>query len=328
MPSAAEVAAKSPSLGSGESPRRMRSALGVASDLAAIVLPVVGFWLAPGYDSNLLFLANLMIYVMLAQGVNLTYGFTGYLPFGYVGFYGAGAYGASLAMLNLHVPPILAILIGAATAVVVAVLVSPLLRLSGAYFAIASLAAALALGDVIANPSLTSITQGPYGLDLSSVYNSTLSYRVAVVAVGVTMAVVVFLKRSRFGLALRAVRDEPISAAMSGVHIWRERTLAWLISAALGGGGGALFAWTTSVFYPSAVFDPSISVFAIVFALFGGVGSVWGPLIGTVVLYGLYQQIGASQPQYVQLIYGLLIVALVLFLPGGLAGIAKKVGRR
>ncbi|HEY5985905.1 MAG TPA: branched-chain amino acid ABC transporter permease, partial [Streptosporangiaceae bacterium] len=131
-----------------------------------------------------------------------------------------------------------------------------------------------------------------------------------------------------FGLALRAVRADPLSAAEAGVNVARVRGTAWLASAVLAGLAGGIFAWITSVFYPETVFSIRITVFAIVFALFGGVGSVLGPLLGGIVLYSLYEYIGISSPQYFQLVYGLLIVVLVLFFPGGLAGLAQAARRR
>ncbi|MDA8393268.1 MAG: branched-chain amino acid ABC transporter permease [Actinomycetota bacterium] len=299
-----------------------------ASPFVAVAIPVALFAVAPKLYPNLLFLVTMMVYVVLAQGVNVIYGFTGYLPFGYVGFFGVGAYASSLAILDTGVPAPVGVVVGAAGAVLLGLLLSPLLRLSGAYFAIATLAAALAVESVISNPSLAGITKGPYGIDLGSVYNARADYVAGLVMVGLSMAVVVYLRRSRFGLALRAIRNDPVSAAAAGVDVVKERMLAWLISSALAGAAGAVFAWGVSVFYPTAVFGISTSVFAIVFALFGGVGTAWGPLVGTAVLFGLYQAIGVSDPQYAQGIYGLLIVALVLFVPGGLAGVARSIRRR
>lgn len=290
-------------------------------DLIAVIMPVLFFSVAIKIYSNELLLINLMIYVVLAQGINVSYGFTGYLPFGYVGFFGTGAYAASLSILFFHFPAILAVVVGGIVAALFGLLLSPLLRLSGSYFAIATLAAAEAIFAIIGNPSLASITKGPYGIDIGAVYNSGASYTAAVVLVGLAMLVVVLLNRSNLGLALRSIRNDPVSAEMAGVNVVRERMFAWIIAAIFAGLAGGIFAWAISVFYPSAVFDLSTSVFAIVFALFGGVGTVYGPLVGTVILFGLYSFIGISQPQDFQVIYGLLIVALVLFVPGGLAGI-------
>lgn len=295
------------------------------TDLIAVVLPVLAFSIAVKVYSNELLLINVMVYIVLAQGINVSYGFTGYLPFGYVGFFGTGAYAASLSILYLHLPAEVAVLVGGIVAALLALLLSPLLRLSGSYFAIATLAAAEAISAIVGNPSLANITKGPYGIDIGSVYNSGASYVSAVALVGIAMLVVVLLNRSNLGLAFRSIRDDPLSAAMAGVNVVRERMVAWVIAAVFAGLAGGIFAWAISVFYPSAVFDLSTSVFAIVFALFGGVGSVYGPMIGAVVLYGLYSFIGISQPQYFQVIYGLLIVVLVLFVPGGLAGLYKTI---
>ncbi len=297
-------------------------------DLLGLLIPVVAFSFAPHFYSNEILLISMMIYIALAQGVNVIYGLTGYLPFGYVGFYGVGAYGTSLAILDLHVAPEIAIVIGGLVSAILALVLTPLLKLSGSYFAIATLATAEALYALIANPSLKNITQGPYGINIGAVYSSGGSYVVAVVLLGLSILTVVVIKRSRLGLALRAIRNDPVSASLSGVNVVLERTKAWVVAAAIAGLAGGVFAWTITIFYPSAVFDISISVFAIVFALFGGVGTTFGPIVGAVVLYGLYSYIGVTQPQYFQLIFGVIIVIFVLFLPKGVAGIANALIRR
>ncbi len=124
-----------------------------------------------GVYSNELMLFNFVIFLTLAQGLNIIYGFTGYLPFGYVGFFGAGAYGFAL----VGDAPARArrwsrMAAGAVAALVLAVMLLPLLRLSGAYFAIANLAAAQAVYEIVANPDLEDITKGPYGVSLSEVF--------------------------------------------------------------------------------------------------------------------------------------------------------------
>src|SRR5450432_4862313 len=102
-----------------------------------IVVPLLAvFAVLPGIYQNHLLLFNFVIFLILAQGVNVIYGFTGYLPFGYVGFFGAGAYGFSLMVLHFQAPPFLAIVVGAAAALALALVLTPLFRLSGAYFSI------------------------------------------------------------------------------------------------------------------------------------------------------------------------------------------------
>jgi branched-chain amino acid transport system permease protein len=292
-----------------------------------ILLPVVAaFAILPTVYSNHLLLFNFMIFIMLAQGVNVIYGFTGYLPFGYVGFFGAGAYGFSLTVIHLQASPLVALAAGAAAAVVLGLTLTPLFRLSGAYFSIANLAAALAVFQVVSNPNLESLTKGPYGISLSGVFDPTFAYSATLAILGATLGLVIYLRNSRFGMALQAIREDSISAGMAGINVVRERIIAWLLSALIAGLAGSVFAWYVSVFYPETVFSGEFTIFAIVFALFGGNGTVIGPILGVVILYGIYNVVGISTPQYFQLIYGALIMLLVLFLPNGLVSLLRQWG--
>src|SRR5580693_3585709 len=206
--------------------------------LVLILIPVVGaFALLPSVYGNQLLLFNFMIFMTLAQGINVIYGFTGYLPFGYVGFFGAGAYGFSLMVIHL----------------------------SGAYFSIANLAAALAVFQVISNPNLESITRGPYGISLSGVFEPTLAYGTALGVLAATIGLVIYLRNSHFGMALKAIREDPISASMAGINVVRERIIAWLLSALIAGLAGGAFAWYVSVFYPETVFSVEFTISSIVF---------------------------------------------------------------
>jgi branched-chain amino acid transport system permease protein len=290
-------------------------------------VPLVAvFAVLPGVYQNHLLLFNFVIFLTLAQGVNIIYGFTGYLPFGYVGFFGAGAYGFAIMVMHFQTPALLAVLVGGLVGVVLGLLLTPLLRLSGAYFAIANLAASLAVLHLVANPALESITKGPYGVSLTGTFNPSFAYYTALVVLAFTLGGVVYLRNSGFGLALQAVREDSVSAAMAGVNVVKMRVIAWLVSALIAGLAGGIYAWYVSVFYPDNVFSGEFSIFAIVFALFGGVATIVGPIVGVVILYGVYNLIGFTTPQYFQLIYGLLIMGLVLFLPAGLVSLATRRG--
>ncbi len=294
------------------------------SSFGIILIIALIFIFLPFVYNNQSFLFNMMLYIALAEGLNIIYGFTGYLPFGYVGFFGAGAYSASLAILFLHFPPLLSIFIGGAGAFLVGVILMPLLKLSGAYFAIANLAASQALYYIVANPNLEGITKGPYGISLASVYNPNASYYTMLAVLVLSMIIVLFIRTSNFGLSLLAIKEDRITASLAGVNIAKARAIAWGLSAFIAGLSGASFAWYVSVFYPGTVFSLSISVFAIVFVLFGGIGTIAGPLIGTLILYSFYNFIGISTPEYFQLVYGILIIVLVLFLPDGITSVLQK----
>ncbi|HUA07652.1 MAG TPA: branched-chain amino acid ABC transporter permease [Candidatus Acidoferrales bacterium] len=299
----------------------------ITSGIALAVIAVF-FLAAPSVYHNRSLLFSMMTFVALAQGLNLLYGFTGYLPFGYVGFFGTGAYTTSLLVLHTQVPVIGCVVIGGAVAVLVALILGPLLRLNGAYFSIANLAASQILYNIFSNQDLSTITGGPYGLKIDRVYDPVLSYGTMLVIVLLATALAAYLRYSRFGLGIRAVHQDPTSAAMAGINVVRGRLIVWMFSAAVAGLAGGAYAWNLSVFYPDAVFTLQISVFAIVFALFGGVGTVIGPVIGAIVLDALYNGVGISTPQYFEFIYGLLIVLLVLFLPSGVVSLLQRRGVR
>jgi branched-chain amino acid transport system permease protein len=301
-------------------PRLWRHALLILVPLIAALA------IAPAVYGNHLLLFNVIVFMTLAQGINIIYGFTGYLPFGYVGFFGAGAYGFSLAVMHLHTPPLAALAAGGLAALLLGLLLTPLFRLSGAYFSIASLAAALAVLQVVSNPALEDITKGPYGVSLNGIFNPALAYGAALTILAGTVLLVIWLRNSRFGMALQAIREDSISAGMAGIDVVRGRVIAWLLAALVAGLTGGVYAWYISVFYPETVFSGEFTIFAIVFALFGGTATILGPILGVLILYGIYNAIGISTPQYFQLIYGLLIMGLVLFLPNGLASLLRRRG--
>src|SRR6202049_322051 len=224
-----------------------------------IAVPLLAlFAVLPGVYQNHLLLFNFVIFLILAQGVNIIYGFTGYLPFGYVGFFGAGAYGFAILVMHYQAPAVVAVLVAGLVGVALGLLLTPLLRLSGAYFALAHFPASPAVLAFVAHAA-------------------------ALVVLPRTRGAVVFLKNSRFGLALQAVREDAVSASMAGVNVVRMRVIAWLASALVAGLAGGVYAWYVSVFYPDNVFSGEFSIFAIVFALFGGVGSLLGRIGGVII---------------------------------------------
>lgn len=296
-------------------------------DLILVVLLVAVFSVAPGVYSNSSTLVMIMIYALLSQGINVIYGFAGYLPFGYVAMFGAGAYGFALAILDLQVPTIAGVVAGCLAGLVVGVCFIPLFRLKGSYFSIATLAAAVVLSDIVGNPALNSVTYGTGAVSIGQAYAPDATYYTALTVLAVTCLAVAVLRRSKVGLRLRALKSDPTAAEMSGVNVVRYRTMAWMAAAAIAGLAGALFAWSVSIFYASTVFDLSIGVFAIIFALAGGPGTVWGPPIGAILLYGLYSYIGVTAPQGFQLLFGLLIIIFALFLPRGVAAVIPALAK-
>ncbi len=289
-----------------------------------VIAIIIAFCLAgPRFYPNPAFFESLIIFMILSLSFNLIYGFTGYLPFGYALFFAIGAYGFGIGVIrNFGVIP--SFFLGGIFSLAIALIFVPMLRLRGAYFAIASLAAFEGVYYIISNQSLTPFTRGPYGISTSSVFNQNLTYSVSLVVLVVAILVTYLIRRSNFGLALKAIRDDPTVASLSGINVGLNRSAAWLISTLFAGFSGALFGWFLSFFYPSSVFSVNYSLFAIAFTIFGGAGTLIGPIIGSGILYSIYDAVGVIYPLYFALIFGLIIILLIIFLPEGLKGIFKK----
>lgn len=305
-----------------KSRRELATPTGLVLGLAVL------FFVGPLLYSNRAFFFTMAVFMILAFGLNLIYGYTGYLPFGYAVFLGMGAYGLAIG-IKLGFPVPLAFLFSIAVSAALAVILLPLFRLRSHYFSIATLAAFEAVYYVVGNDHLTAYTGGPYGVTLVSIYQPQTVYLLAFAMLLVGVGANVWMKGSRMGLALQAIRDNPLAASMDGVNVPTMRGLSWIMSAVVAGTSGALYGWYISFFYPDTVFSLTTSVFVITFVIFGGLGTVLGPAIGVGVLYSLYDVVGISYPYYFEMIFGLLLVVLVLFLPRGVSQLVERYsGRR
>ncbi len=281
------------------------------------------FLVGPFFYSNQAFFESLVVFMALSLSFNMIYGFTGYLPFGYAAFFAIGSYGFGIGVLR-GLGPIFSILVGGLLSVGLGLLFSPMLKLRGAYFAIANLAAFEGVYYIISNQSLTAYTGGPYGISTAHVFNPTLTYYISILILFIIILTTFMIKRSNFGLALKAIKDDPTVASLSGINVVLYRSTAWLLSAMFAGISGALYGWFISFFYPSSVFSINYSLFSMVFTIFGGPGTILGPIIGTGILYSIYDIVGILYPAYFALFFGLLIIVLIIFLPEGMKSLLKK----
>jgi len=275
---------------------------------------------------NQLLVLNFLIFGILAVGINLSYGFINYVPFGYAGVFGIGAYALGISITLMHVSSIVGVLIGGVAGMICGLVLLPLLRLRGAYFAVATLAAAELLHKIVANPILAEWTQGPYGLDLHLAGHSSLGLYLSFFLLLGGIIFTVFLRASIFGRSLLAAKDNPLSAQAAGIPVYGGRMIIWLVSSVIAGLAGAIYALNVKFFYPDTVFDLSFSLFPLIFAILGGVGTAVGPLVGTLLLYGLYTLIGLKMPDVFQLLFGVVVIIVMLSLPGGLVGWVRKRG--
>jgi len=283
------------------------------------LLLIAGFLLLPLFTSNTSFAFYLMLWIIMASAMNICVGFTGYLPFGYVVFYGVGAYATGICYKVLGLPILPSLLIAGLAGVAFAMILAPTLRLKGVYFGIVSLALATIVRLIIANlPS--DLTGGSMGLILASSNNPTLSYYSMALVLIVTLACVLWLSVSSLGKALKAIRDDDGAAACVGINVPRTRLKAWLLAAVFPALAGGIEAWHTNVVDPEYAFHVLVTAKSIVYAMAGGFGTILGPVVGAMALLGIDHLIWQKFPLINLLLLGLVIVLLMLFLPRGIVG--------
>ncbi len=301
-----------------------RYAAALLTVVTALVLAVAG-----GIDPfQRDILTSLLLYVAIAQSWNILAGFGGQVSLGINGFVGTGAYVSGLLLLHTGVGYLITVIASAAVAAALAgVLAFPLLRLRGDYFAIGSLAAALALQAAVLNWSFAG---GSTGLNLPIAATPTpevlLVLAIVVAALAVLAALVV--QRSPFGLRLMAVRDNEPAAIGLGVSSFGHKAAALVLSSALSGVVGALVALQQASFEPGGAFSISWTLNALLMTVVGGIATVLGPVVGAVIIYyGVTNQLAGYHTAGL-VIEGVLLIAVVRLAPQGLWPLACSLLRR
>lgn len=280
---------------------------------------MIYFALVPIFGLNVAFHFYLMLWITMASAFNVSCGFSGYLPFGYVAFYGVGAFTTAILVKKAAFPVFLALPFSGVAGLVLALLFAPTLRLSGIYFGIVSLALAGICRLVITNMP-EEITGGSFGLQLGSRAHPVQSFYVMMAVMVAALATILWLSRSRLGKALRATRDDADAAEMMGINVPRVRLYGWMIAAFFPAVCGGVEAWYTNVVDTETAFNTLITAKTVIYAVAGGLGTVTGPIIGAVAMVWLDELIWRQFPLLNLLILGVATVALVLFLPRGIVG--------
>ena len=298
----------------------MKRGLPIALALAAIGLTLYPVQ-ATGYGIRVML--QLFMWIALAQSWNLISGLTGYVSFGHVAFFGTGAYASSLLIVKAGWAWPLACLGGGVVAAGVALVIGwPCLRLKGPYFAIAMLGLNEVL-RVIAS-YYEGLTGGGNGLSLPTLYASVqIYYAMGLVAAAVTLVAYVILT-SRFGLRLMTIREDEVAAESMGIDTLRYKLYAFLLSAIGPGIVGGLSARDQGYIEPISVFPLIMTITMIVMVLFGGKGTIWGPVLGATVLFAFQEAVWARFIYLHQLLFGAIIVAVVLLMPRGILGVLQQ----
>lgn len=264
----------------------------------------------------------MMFWITIATAFNIIYGFVGYLPFGYVMFYGVGAYVTSILWSRFAVPIPISILISGVFGAFLAVFFAPTLKLKGIYFAIVNFSCAMVLRIVVANLPVE-WAGGSYGISLSGAYKPLMSYYLMLGLMVVSVFIALWLSRSRLGIAIRCIRDDEAAASVMGINVAQCRLKAWILAAIIPSLAGGIEASFTGIIDPDTSFNMLFTAKAIVYSMFGGIGTISGPVIGTILMYGLDDYIWGWFPLLNLLILGLSIILLILFLPKGIIGTLK-----
>jgi branched-chain amino acid transport system permease protein len=289
----------------------------------AVVVLSVSFAIRSAYYQ--LVLTQVLLWAVLSLAWNILSGYSGYFSFGHAAFWGLGAYTVTLGMVHLDLTPWLGIPLGAIVGGLAgAVIGYPTFRLRGHYFALAMLAYPLAMLYVFQWLGYQEVSL-PMKRDAPLVYMQFADQRTYVVlALGllvVALAVSLRVENSRFGMALLAIKQNEPAAEAAGIDTWRWKMRAIMLSGALAGMAGGLYAVVLLVVTPESVFGMLVSAQPLILALFGGVGSLWGPLIGAVVLVplaeGLNGELGDVLPGIQGVVHGVAIILIILGAPEG-----------
>lgn len=292
--------------------------------LAAAVLLLAALpWL--GSDVLTQFGISALLLAVLAQGWNIIGGYTGYPSFGNSVFYGLGAYGVAIAMVQWQLPFAVGMGFGALLAVVFALLVGvPVLRLRGHYFAIATLALAGVMAAIVSNIPLAGQN---IGLVLPPLNNDTLFYELALALLAITTLCIWAVSRSRFGYGLIAIRENEDAAAVMGINTTLYKVMAFTLSGFFSALAGGIQAYWITFLDPASAFDIILNIKMIIMAVFGGAGTVLGPIIGALSLSAVSEILASRVTSIAGLFFGAVIVAAVVLMPRGLTDMLARIRR-
>jgi branched-chain amino acid transport system permease protein len=292
-----------------------------------LLLPLLGI---EGYRLRLLSL--LFMWVALAGCWNLMSGSTGYIDFGPVAYFGVGSYCTALFMIKGGVPFLLSVFIAGWVCAALSLAIGlSTLRLQGAYFAIATFAAAEALKQVVLEGDRVlgiDFLGGAHGLTLPSPPSGIFFYYVMLFLMGLVVSLTAVIQKSKLGYGLRAIRDAEQAAELTGVPTLQIKVRAYILSSSLIGCIGGVEAYWLTYIIPDDVFNVMRTIQMVIMTLLGGMGTILGPVIGASFLILISEFLGAKFVYDYLIFVGLVIVVVILLMPQGIIGtLVKKRGK-
>lgn len=300
---------------------KFKSSYLVAAVIAALVIAFPAFLGA--YPLNVA--RNVMTYMALAISWDMLLR-SGQISFGVAGLFGLGSYASALAVLRGGMDPMLSIVFAAVFAGVVAFALGfAILRLRAMYFSITTLALMEIFRIIMHN--LHDFSGGPEGVVLPAVIfdgNSSALYWLCLAGLFVTIGVSWYFEKSKMHLALTAIRNDETSARSNGVDIFKYLLITFVVTSTLQGMMGAIQVQSYGFTMPDTAFDANFTLLPLAMALLGGVHSTIGPMAGAVLLGIASEWLKLQMPYGHLVVYGIIIIIVILFMPQGLVGMARK----
>lgn len=312
---------KSPFAAAGEGRRVLRY-----RSLIVLALAAVGMGLLPYSglnDSVLLTLSTMFMWIILSSSWNFISGFTGYVDFGHGVFFGLGGYVTGILVVKVEMPFVATVPLAALFAATFALLIGfPLLRLRGVYFSIAMLGSFLAMRELVL--MATPLTDGAQGLVLPPEVNRLFFYYLFLAGAVAIVAFAWWLRRSQFGMSLLAIKDDERGAEARGINTTLLKLSVFCLSAAITGAIGACWAYEITFIDPEIMFRDSFLINVALMTVLGGLGTVWGPVVGTVIFLMVRDTLWAEQGNSFLVVFGAFLVVIVLFMPEGIVGTVQR----
>jgi branched-chain amino acid transport system permease protein len=263
---------------------------------------------------------SILMYVILTQSWVLFSGPTGYISLATAAFFGVGIYTAAILGWNLPLPVVIVIagLLSSCLALVVGALT---LRLRGIYFIIFTLGLVELIKNVVLWHAIKfTVSRGRF---VVLVPNNTIYY--VMLAILVALLVTTYLiRRSRYGLAMRSIGENEEAAAHTGVNVTMVKIVTFAISASFVGAAGAIIATRWTYIDPYIAFNSLYSFMPVLMAIFGGMGQLYGPIVGATVFAYLEEVLITRFPYYYMLLFGAILLIAIVYLPDGLVGLIRK----
>lgn len=288
------------------------------------ILSIIPLYLK-GYSIRLL--TNIFLFIALSQSWNIMSGYTGYISFGHVAFFGIGGYTTAILMIYLHLNFYFSFFLGGLISTLFAVLIGiPLLRVKGHYFAVATFGVAEVTQVISSN---LKITGGGGGLTLPMLAGPPktvfIFFYFVMFAIAVTVTLIIWLiNNSILGYGFKSIREGEDAASCLGVNTTLYKVYALAISAFFTGLAGGIYAYWIVYIDPPSLFSVHISIAMVIMTLLGGAGTILGPVIGAVLITTISELLWTKFLQFHFLLFGIIVILVVIFMPKGFMDLYRQ----